>query len=175
MLSRDATRMQVLVERLLQLAKADVAQPATGRAELVACMSAAAARFKDLGLNVELAEGVPAVAVKMAPETLDSVLATFLENAKQHGGAGVHVRLSAALAAPDLVEIQVNDDGPGISTANRARVFTPFFTTARESGGTGLGLSIVRSLAEAHGGSASLADAGLAGRGTGLRLRLPIF
>jgi len=54
----------------------------------------------------------------------------------------------------------VADDGPGISQANQPRIFTPFFTTARERGGTGLGLSIARSLLEAHGGSIELLGGG---------------
>ena len=61
-------------------------------------------------------------------------------------------RLVMALRG-DVVEVRVRDDGAGISSSNVARVFEPFFTTARDAGGTGLGLTIVRSLARAHGGT----------------------
>jgi signal transduction histidine kinase len=69
------------------------------------------------------------------------------------------------------VEIVVQDDGPGISPANAARVFTPFFTTAREQGGTGLGLAIVRSLVRAHHGEITLEPAT---RGARFKIDLPV-
>ena len=55
------------------------------------------------------------------------------------------------------LRLEVADDGSGISTANAARVFEPFFTTARARGGTGLGLAVVKSLLAAHNGSIELA------------------
>ncbi|HHC75209.1 MAG TPA: sensor histidine kinase, partial [Thiothrix sp.] len=42
--------------------------------------------------------------------------------------------------------LTIQDNGTGISPANRQKVFTPFFTTRRENGGTGLGLGIIASL-----------------------------
>ena len=48
--------------------------------------------------------------------------------------------------------IEVRDHGPGISEANRTRIFDRFFTTRRDDGGTGLGLSIVGAVAELRGG-----------------------
>jgi signal transduction histidine kinase len=72
--------------------------------------------------------------------------------------------------------LTVTDDGPGIPAADRERVFGRFtrLDNARDrtgEEGAGLGLAIVRSTAEAHGGSASLGDAG-----PGLRVvvRLPL-
>ena len=51
-----------------------------------------------------------------------------------------------------VVEIQVADSGPGMSTETAQKIFDPFFTTKEVGKGTGLGLSIVRSLIHAHGG-----------------------
>jgi signal transduction histidine kinase len=48
------------------------------------------------------------------------------------------------------VTIRVEDNGPGIASSDRKKVFTPFFTTRTE--GTGLGLAITRLVVEAHGG-----------------------
>jgi len=103
----------------------------------------------------------------MAAENLDEVLANLLENARVHGGPGTAVRIEALPGG----EVFVSDDGPGISEANASRIFTPFFTTARDRGGSGLGLSIVRSLLEAHGGSIELEPGGPGAR---FRIRIPI-
>ncbi|MCC7222038.1 MAG: HAMP domain-containing histidine kinase, partial [Candidatus Contendobacter sp.] len=64
-----------------------------------------------------------------------------------------------------------SDNGPGISAANAARVFEPFFTTARAQGGTGLGLAVVKSLVNAHRGAIELADSAA---GTRVRISLPL-
>ena len=47
----------------------------------------------------------------------------------------------------------VSDNGPGIASAVRDRIFEPFITTKRARGGTGLGLSISRSIIEGYGGT----------------------
>ena len=71
--------------------------------------------------------------------------------------------------------LRVCDRGPGIPAEELERVFEPFYrlesSRNRDSGGTGLGLSIARDIAQAHGGSLTLAN--LPGGGLEARLRLP--
>jgi len=86
------------------------------------------------------------------------VLANLVENAVQAaGGAGrtpeVHLGVAAG-ATPDSAAILVDDNGPGVSAATRARVFDPYFTTKEH--GTGLGLAIVRKIVIDHGGDVSI-------------------
>jgi signal transduction histidine kinase len=168
-LERDTKRLSQLVRRLLELARADVAPAAAETADVGTVLQAAAARHRDLGLSVETQ--MPAAPLKAAipAETLESILNSLLDNVRAHAGSGVTVRLGAA-AAGTGADIDVQDDGAGISAANRPRVFEPFFTTARDQGGTGLGLSIARSLTRAHGGELELLAAE---RGAHFRLRLP--
>jgi len=59
--------------------------------------------------------------------------------------------LIRAVAKGDGVEISVTDSGPGISSAERERVFEPFYST--KPAGLGMGLAISRSIVEAHGGT----------------------
>ncbi len=58
-----------------------------------------------------------------------------------------------------------------LAATNAARVFEPFFTTARSRGGTGLGLAVVKSLLTAHRGVIELGESAA---GTRLRIRLPL-
>jgi signal transduction histidine kinase len=61
----------------------------------------------------------------------------------------------------DRARLTVDDQGPGISVADRARVWEPFVRLARDPAqpGSGLGLTVVRDLARSLGGSASVDDA----------------
>ncbi|MGB6068247.1 MAG: HAMP domain-containing sensor histidine kinase [Desulfomonilaceae bacterium] len=158
-LEQDAARLARLVRRLLDLAKAEVAQPGTDRAQVTEVLKRVTERFRsyDLSLTYDLRSEEQQVA--MAPEVLESILSNLVDNARQHGGSQVSVHLSTRpekVAGRDLVEIIVQDNGPGVSESDCGRIFTPFFTTARESGGTGLGLSIVRALVTAHHGTITL-------------------
>ncbi|MGH7821001.1 MAG: ATP-binding protein, partial [Candidatus Binatia bacterium] len=57
----------------------------------------------------------------------------------------------ATRPAPGGGEIEVRDEGPGLTEEIQARLFDPFFTTKAD--GTGLGLSIVRRIVDTHGGT----------------------
>ncbi|MBL8144268.1 MAG: hypothetical protein JNM38_24355 [Acidobacteria bacterium] len=68
------------------------------------------------------------------------------------------------------IEIQIIDDGPGVSSEIRDRIFSPFFTTKPR--GSGLGLAIVRKIVDAHDGRIDL-RVGTHG-GTQFRILLPV-
>lgn len=158
-LDADAARLERMVRRLLDLARADVLQATpSDRAEVADLIRRLAARYRELGLPVSLIEPLPAVVAAINPDVLESILSNLLDNARQHGGADVTVTLACVKSAmdPERVQILVSDDGPGVSAGNAARVFEPFFTTARAQGGTGLGLAVVKSLLTAHGGGITL-------------------
>ena len=176
MLERDAARLEHLVNRLLELARADVARPGEEITNLAPRLRKIMRRFEQEGMHIELAEHSEAL-VTMAPEVLDSIVGNLVDNARQHGGAAVHVTLEARNHDDHHVLLNIADDGPGISTANQPRVFDRFFTTSsgsgatssgsgatrsgsgatrRDHGGSGLGLSIVKALVEAHGGTIGL-------------------
>ncbi|MEM1204126.1 MAG: HAMP domain-containing sensor histidine kinase [Acidobacteriota bacterium] len=155
-LEKDGARLERLVGRLLELARADVVRPGVDSAPVSRILEAIAERFAAGGLDVKATSDRPLEA-SMAADVLDSVVSALVENARQNGGEGVRVRLTAG-AAGDRVEIRIADDGPGISEANLPRIFDRFFTTRRSEGGTGLGLAIARALAEAHGGTLEVAS-----------------
>jgi len=105
-------------------------------------------------------------------EEIQQVTLNLILNAEQamkaHRGSG---RLEVRTAATDGgVQVEVQDDGPGIPAVLAGRVFEPFFSTKGVGQGTGLGLSIALGIAEAHGGSLSLQQTG---RGACFRMVLP--
>ncbi len=167
---RDAQRLQTLVTRLLELARADAftpnadAPPAHALRILDDVVAHAADRHPHVALDAPDDLGLATIDAA----TLGSILTNLVDNALQHGGEDVHIDVLARVEG-DTLTIDVVDDGPGPSEANRDRLFTPFFTTARDAGGTGLGLATIRALARAHRGDVVLLD----GSPTTFRLTLP--
>lgn len=150
-LEEDVERLDRLVSRLTELARADVARPGTGETPVASVVDALVERFDGEGVRVEADVAEDAGSVSMEREILESILANLLDNARQHGGGNVQVRVRRQADAPFLA-LSVTDDGPGISEGNVDKIFDRFFTTARDQGGSGLGLAIVRALVEVHGG-----------------------
>ncbi len=110
----------------------------------------------DPGAIQQVVENVVSNAVKFSPWK-----STVVVTIRSEGGTGV---------------VEVEDEGPGVSEADRARLFAKFARlSARPTGGessTGLGLSIVKTLTEAMGGDVSLESP--PGRGARFRVRLPV-
>jgi signal transduction histidine kinase len=150
-------RLDRLVRRLVDLARADMMRPGgTEPTELAEVLRRVAERYRAYGLAVTAQSET--ILAPLPQDGLDVMLDTLLDNVVQHAGAGAEVNITATISSEDRVAITVADDGPGIPRDNRAHVFEPFFTTAREAGGTGLGLPIVHAIATAAGGTVSLVD-----------------
>lgn len=97
-------------------------------------------------------------------------LSALVDNALRHTHRGVQITLATQLEG-DMVQIRVEDNGPGIPEAEAEDLFGRFRRGPTRGEGSGLGLTVVRALAEAHGGTASLGT-GPAG-GASARLSLP--
>jgi heavy metal sensor kinase len=94
----------------------------------------------------------------------------LLDNAVKYSPAGASIRLSvSSIMAPgmagssdkaEIVEVAIEDEGPGIPEDKASRVFDRFFRVdegrTRDAGGAGLGLSIAKWAIEVHGGTISL-------------------
>lgn len=169
-LAADARRLENLVQRLLELARADMMRVGGESADAGAVLEVTAARYRELGLQVKTPEISTPLRVAMAAEILDSVVSNLLDNARQHAGPQAQIKLDWRVEAQQLA-ITISDDGIGISAANAARIFEPFFTTARKHGNTGLGLAIIQSLLKAHRGEVELLPTE---KGACFRIRLPL-
>ncbi len=124
-------------------------------------------------LVIDIAPALPPLDVD--PVLIGQALANVLENATKYAPPGSTIRIIAQREGQNAL-IRIEDEGPGIPEGDRAKVFDLFYRAAQGDGapaGTGMGLAIVKGLVEAHGGSAS-AEAGSLGRGTAIRLMLPL-
>ncbi len=118
--------------------------------DAVAAMRAPA-EARGVALTAELpADEVPA---RANAEKVQRVLLNLIQNAIRHTPADGSVTVRARAAAGG-VEVEVADDGEGISAADGERVFEAFYRSdeARSEDGAGLGLAISRAIVEAHGG-----------------------
>jgi signal transduction histidine kinase len=125
------------------------------------------ARESGATVRVEASRGLVA---RVDPDRVRQALAALIDNALRHAGARVCVCVEVR-ASGDWIVITVTDNGPGIDAGMASELFGRFRRGHTRSDGSGLGLTVVRALAEAHGGSASLANA--AQGGTQATLRLP--
>jgi signal transduction histidine kinase len=108
--------------------------------------------------------------VRVERQDLDEMLGNLVENAAKYGNGRVFVTVAQQ---GTMVDIEIEDDGPGIPAEKRGELFTRgarLDTTGKP--GTGLGLAIVRDVAEIYGGRVTLEESEDLG-GLLARLTLP--
>ncbi|MCZ2848208.1 sensor histidine kinase [Modestobacter sp. VKM Ac-2978] len=179
----EATRMGLLVEDLLQLARLDQQRPlALGPVDLAElagdAVHDARAVAPDRSLSLQLDPSLTDVPVVRGDEArLRQVIGNLVTNALTHTPADtrVTIRVAEDQAEPGWLVLAVTDEGPGLARADADRVFERFYradaSRTRAAGGTGLGLSIVAALVEAHGGRVELRTA--PGEGATFAVHLP--
>ena len=121
-----------------------------------------AAEARDLHIPVAISMNV--LDAPCEPRYMARAVRNLVRNALRFAKNRVDISVNGE---QDRYRIDVDDDGPGIPEADRARLFVPFSrideSRSRDSGGSGLGLAIVQRIAEWHGGSASFANSPLGG------------
>jgi signal transduction histidine kinase len=172
----ESARMEDTVSDLLDLARVDEAQGD------VAVESLPEVDLDELVLDETLGEHrvpidttrVSAGRVHGRSEQLTRMTRNLLDNALRHARSQVVIALHVD-AESNMVELTLDDDGPGIPSEDRERVFARFTRLdegrARDAGGLGLGLSMVQTIVERHGGTVAIDDAPLGG--ARLTVRLP--
>jgi two-component system OmpR family sensor kinase len=210
-LEAEASRMGLLVEDLLELARLDRQRPLdVGPVDLLALAADAVQDARivapDRPIDLTVAPGAAFIVDGDEPR-LRQVIANLLNNALTHTPTGTPVRVriaSGTLVPPPAgrpgsgpwtadgvvtagrsgdpgrpvpaVVLDVEDDGPGMTSEQAQRVFERFFRADqarnRASGGTGLGLAIVAGLVAAHGGTVSVRTA--PGEGADFQVKLPL-
>ncbi|HTB54290.1 MAG TPA: HAMP domain-containing sensor histidine kinase [Trebonia sp.] len=183
-LEAEASRMGLLVEDLLTLARLDQQRPLNiAPVDLLALAGDAVqdARMVAPGRPIDLSVAPGAAFLVDGDEArLRQVIGNLLNNALTHTPPDTPVRVKIASGMLDhatpAVVLDVEDDGPGMERDQAQRVFERFYRADqarnRASGGTGLGLAIVSGLVAAHGGTVSVRTA--PGEGADFQVRLPL-
>jgi two-component system osmolarity sensor histidine kinase EnvZ len=116
--------------------------------------------------GAEVALDVPTgLVLPLRSDAVRRAVTNLVDNARRHAR---HVALGAKRLGDRIVQVTVDDDGPGIAPDQREGVFRPFESGA--AGGTGLGLTIARDIVRAHGGDIMLEQSPLGG----LRARIQL-
>ena len=144
----DTERLTKLLDRLRDLAEADNSDH-EGSCSLVDCITDLKKQHPKLEISLKMPKECM---INLTRENADIIFSNLLLNASQHGANKVEI---SASQSKSIIEIDVHDNGQGISELNRDKIFQLFFTTKREDGGTGMGLGIIQSLLHSHGGSIS--------------------
>jgi two-component system, OmpR family, sensor histidine kinase KdpD len=110
-------------------------------------------------LHFELPDDLPDVRADYAQ--LARALSNLVENALAYSPSDSEVLVSARHSG-DFVQLRVEDHGPGVSAAEKSRIFEKFYrgeAASRAPSGTGLGLAIAREIVRTHGGTLQVEDA----------------
>ncbi len=161
-IERNAARLQVLVEDLLDLSRIESRQfsltmetldCASLIQQVTGLFSERAARAR-IELVSAVEEHPPLV--RADRRAIEHVLSNLIDNAVKYAGEGKRVTIAAERDG-ERVAISVSDNGPGIAEKHLHRLFERFYRVdagrSRDLGGTGLGLSIVKHMVESMGGS----------------------
>jgi len=178
-IQEEAERLNRFVQNLLDMTRigAGALRPRTDWTDLSDVIGAAVQRARPtLGrrrVRVDLEPGLPLL--KLDAVLMEQVFFNLVDNARKYAPDGTDIAIGAERSG-DMVSVRVVDRGSGIPPTDRERVFDMFYRVEAgdsQPAGTGLGLAICRGIVEAHGGEIA-ADTGPDGRGTTIRVALPV-
>ena len=168
----DLDQMRSMLESVLSFLRNDRELESMTLADVASTLQLITDQFADIGRKVTY-DGPAHAMATVRPDDLHRSVTNLVENAVRFGAEAV-IRLRIA---GDQLTIDVEDDGPGISDAQKQNMLEPFVRgdDARnmdEATGFGLGLSIANAIVLAHGGTLSLHDR--EPHGLIVRIQLPV-
>jgi two-component system, NtrC family, nitrogen regulation sensor histidine kinase NtrY len=163
----EVESLKALVDEFAQFARmpAPRAVPSDLNGVLADTLALYTDLFREVRIARRFAEGLPAVRVDV--EQIRRVVINLVDNAVEALGGGTAAARPSGEpptivvetrqdAANGVVRLTVSDNGPGISAADRDKLFMPYYSTKRR--GSGLGLAIVRRIIAEHGGNIEVTD-----------------
>jgi K+-sensing histidine kinase KdpD len=182
-ITQESDRLDRFVESIVDLARIEAGDLRLRRnwGPVDEIIDAAVARAEPLmnehQLRIRVENELPVIRVDA--RAVAEVIYTLIDNATKYAPPTSCITVQADQAGAEMVQISVEDQGPGIPSHLRERVFEKFFrangrvTPSGRVGGIGMGLSIAKGIVEAHGGRIWI-DAGAAGHGTRVSFTVPV-
>jgi signal transduction histidine kinase len=166
----EGRRLRNIVEDLLWLARADESQKRQRPLEPTDVRRIAAAgceRFDALARSNETSLVFSAnvdegPVISASDEMIDRLLGVLVDNALKFAGHGGRVEVSV-ISDTDNVTLRVDDNGPGIASEDRTKVFERFHHSDSTLGGTGLGLAIAASIIQVSDATCAVGIAEIGG------------
>lgn len=173
----DCSRMEELVQRMLQLARFErepqVKTTGCDVAEVARDVAAQMERIAEIRQVKVTVEAPPSLTALLSEDACSSMLANLMLNAVQYTPAGGMV--TTRVLAAQTVMVEVSDTGRGITPEDLPHLFERFWrgdnSRARTTGGVGLGLSICKAIVDGCGGEIGVTSR--IGQGTCVTVRLP--
>jgi two-component system sensor histidine kinase PilS (NtrC family) len=166
-IDNNTRRLDRLVEEVLTLNRRDRLNPVSFDHAKLTTLIDELRQTEEIPLDAVIVSMPDAIHFKFDPDHLRQILWNLLRNAwrycsKQAGS----IRFTTDMQG-DRIQIEIQDDGPGLPPEHQGKLFEPFFTTYAQ--GTGLGLFLARELAEANHASLAYVP-----RAAGARFRLSL-
>ena len=178
-------RIDLIVRRLLTLAREHVIRPVRVRVRAVveSALAASGTKFEDCGIRIRRAYGEGDDRASVDPQLLEQVFVNVMLNAVDSMPDGGELTIAIRREAGglkltkdvggdcDAICVEVCDTGSGIATHVLPHIFEPFYTTKSGGRGTGLGLAIAARIVDAHRGTVAVSSQ--EGVGTVFSIRIP--
>ncbi|MCC3328856.1 HAMP domain-containing histidine kinase [Nocardia abscessus] len=165
--------LSTLVGDLVDLAREDAPETVYERVDLGEVVERALERARRRRTGIEFVADLRPWFVYGHEAGLERAVLNVLDNAAKWSPAAAQVRILMRESGPGLLELSIDDAGPGIPAAERELVFERFYRvmSSRSMPGSGLGLAIVKQVVTKHGGTIAI-DTSQRG-GTVVRIVLP--
>jgi signal transduction histidine kinase len=180
-ITREAERLSRLIDNVLDFSRIESGRrrydivPTAVEPLVRETLESFAYPLAQQAFKVEVTVAPDLPEVPLDPEAVGQALANLVDNAIKYSAEDRVVTVHAHVEGEELV-LTVADHGIGIPREEQARIFDKFYRAGRSETqgrrGSGVGLALVRHVAEAHGGSVSVASA--PGEGSRFTLRLPL-
>jgi signal transduction histidine kinase len=175
-ISRAGQKMTNIINALLLLARVRREEVETEPLHMGAIVSEAVQRLnpqiEESQAELSLPDRWPR-AMGVAP-WVEEIWVNYLSNAIKYGGRPPKIELGASIEDNGFIQFYVRDNGPGLSTKEQARLFTPFTRLHQvQAEGHGLGLSIVERIVYKLGGEVGVESSGFPGQGSTFYFTLP--